>query len=213
MKKLFILSVLGLGLFLNSRAQSLFTNNGFSFGLKAGANISNVIKTGESDFKSKFKPGFAAGIFVNIPVADVISIAPELVYSQKGYQTAGSILPGDDYDYKVTTNFVELPLLVKFYPGLEGFNIFLGPQVSFLTSTTESFKSGSDEFRRTVAERNKNLKKSLLGGVIGLGYNIDENFGLNARYALDFQRNNANGTTEVPAYKNQVIQLGLTYQF
>lgn len=211
MKKLIIITMLTFGVATVSHAQHMQNGKGAYFGFKAGANFSNVIKSGDSDFKSKFKPGFAAGIFVDIPILEAFSFAPELVYSQKGYQSSGSIL-GGDYDYKVTTNFVDVPLLAKFWVA-EGFNISVGPQVSFLTSTTESFKSGSDEFRNTVEEKNKNLKKSLFGGVVGLGYELGGQLGVQARYALDFQKNNADGSTEVPEYKNQVIQVGLTYQF
>jgi hypothetical protein len=34
-----------------------------------------------------------------------------------------------------------------------------------------------------------------------------------ARYALDFQKNNENGTSQTPEYKNQVFQLGLGVKF
>ncbi|MEY3679138.1 MAG: hypothetical protein RI924_1279 [Bacteroidota bacterium] len=198
-------------LIISVQAQHMQPGKGAYLGFKAGMNLSNVIKSGEGDFKSRFKPGFAAGIFVDIPVAEVFSFAPELVYSQKGYQSSGTIL-GGDYDYKVSTNFVDIPLLAKFWV-TEGLNLSVGPQVSFLLSTTESFKSGTQEFRNTIEEKNKNLKKSLFGGVIGLGYELGGQLGVQARYALDFQKNNADGSAEVPEYKNQVIQLGLTYQF
>ncbi len=210
MKKIWLLVFLFCGT-TTIYAQRLIPGKGAFLGFKAGANLSNVIKSGEGDFKSKFKPGFAAGIFVDIPVVEGLSFAPEIVFSQKGYQSSGSIL-GGDYDYKVTTNFIDLPVLAKFWIA-EGFNLSIGPQVSFLLSTTESFKSGSREFRTTVEETNKGLKKSLVGGVVGLGYEIGGKLGVNAHYALDFQKNNADGSAEVPAYKNQVIQLGLTYQF
>lgn len=196
---------------LHVQAQHMQLGKGAYLGFKAGFNVSNVIKSGESDFRSKFKPGLAAGVFVDIPVLEALSFAPEVVFSQKGYQSTGTIL-GGDYNYKVTTNFIDVPVLAKFWVS-DGFNLTVGPQVSFLLSTTESFKSGSREFRTTVEETNKGLKKSLFGGVVGLGYEIGGKLGINARYALDFQKNNADGSAEVPEYKNQVIQLGLTYQF
>ncbi len=211
MKKLFLTTICSCLLAASTQAQHLQSGKGAYLGFKAGLNVSNVIKSGESDFKSRFKPGLAAGIFVDIPISEAFSFAPELVYSQKGYQSSGTIL-GGDYDYKVTTNFVDVPLLAKFWV-TEGINLTVGPQVSFLLSTTESFKSGTQEFRNTIEEKNKNLKKSLFGGVIGLGYELGGQLGINARYALDFQKNNADGSSEVPEYKNQVIQLGLTYQF
>lgn len=212
MKKLLFVSILTLGVTLMASAQHMKSGKGAYLGFKAGVNLSNVIKSGDSDFKSQFKPGLAAGIFVDVPITETFSFAPELIYSQKGYQSSGNLL-GSDYNYKVTTDFVDVPLLAKFWPGLEGFTVYAGPQVSFLTATTESFKSGSTEFRNTIEEHNKNLKKSILAGVVGLGYEVGDQLGISARYALDFQKLNANGTAEVPAYKNQVIQIGLTYQF
>lgn len=208
MKKLtisafFILFVLAV------RAQEF--SSGPSFGIKAGVGFSNIIKSEAPDFKSHVKSGLYGGFFVDLPVFESLSFAPELLYSQKGYQTSGTLL-GDAYDYKVSTNFIEVPLLAKFWLA-EGLHVSIGPQVSFLVSTTESFKSGTETFRQTVTEKNKDLKKSLFGGVLGLSYEVLDKLGVQARYSLDFQKNNANGTTEVPVYKNQVFQLGLTYRF
>jgi hypothetical protein len=119
---------------------------------------------------------------------------------------------GGDNEYSVTTNFIEVPILLKI-GATNGFNIHLGPQISFLMSTTESFKTGSDEYRRKITEENDNLKKNILGGVIGAGFNVGSRATLVARYALDFQKNNEDGSSETPQYKNQVIQLGLGINF
>ncbi len=191
---------------------SALAANAQSLGGRVGVNFSNIIKTGDSDFKTDFKPGVHAGLTLDIPLVDRLSFAPELMYSQKGYKTNGSSLLGGDYDYSVTSHFVEVPILLKI-KAASGFNIHLGPQISFLTSTTESFKTGSDEYRKERKEENDKLKKSILGGVIGAGFNIGTKTSLVARYALDFQKNNEDGTSEVPLYKNQVIQLGLGFNF
>lgn len=186
------------------------TVNAQSLGGKVGVNFSNIIKTGDRDFETEFKPGFNAGITLDIPLVSQLSFAPEIMFSQKGYKTSSSGIL--DYDYSVTTNFIEVPILLKIKT-TSGFNLHLGPQVSFLVSTTESFKTGSDEYRRTVKEENDNLKKSLLGGVIGAGFNLGSRTSLVARYAIDFQKNNEDGSSETPQYKNQVIQLGVGFNF
>jgi len=186
------------------------TANAQSLGGKVGVNFSNIIKTGDSDFKTDFKPGFNAGITLDIPLVSQLSFAPELMFSQKGYKTASSGILA--YDYSVTTNFIEIPILLEIKT-LSGFSLHLGPQVSFLASTTESFKTGSNEYRRTIKEENDKLKKSLLGGVIGAGFNLGSRTSLVARYAIDFQKNNEDGTSETPRYKNQVIQLGIGFNF
>lgn len=203
MKRLFIMAI---SLLVAGVANA--QNSGVRFGAKAGANFSNIIKTGDDDFETEYKTGLHAGLFLEIPVIDRLSFAPELMYSQKGYKnTSDNILFGQT-EYSVTTNFIEVPILAKIQAS-NSFSVHLGPQVSFLTSTTESFKQGSDEFRRTIQEDNDNLKKSLFGGVVGVGFDLNPKLGLNARYALDFQENNENGTSETPVYKNQVFQVGL----
>lgn len=181
------------------------------FGVKGGVNFSNIIKTNDENFNTEFKPGINAGIFLEIPIVSSLAFAPELMFSQKGYKTSGTSLLGGANEYSVTTNFIELPVLAKINAS-DKFNIVFGPQVSFLTSTKETFKQGSDSYQKTIREENDNLKKSLFGGVVGLGINITEKMSLNGRYALDFQKNNENGTTETPRYKNQVYQVSLGFK-
>lgn len=181
------------------------------FGVKGGVNFSNIIKTNDENFNTEFKPGINAGIFLEIPIVSSLAFAPELMFSQKGYKTSGTSLLGGANEYSVTTNFIELPVLAKINAS-DKFNIVLGPQVSFLTSTKETFKQGSDSYQNTIREENDNLKKSLFGGVVGLGINLTEKMSLNGRYALDFQKNNENGTTETPRYKNQVYQVSLGFK-
>ncbi|MBC8052909.1 MAG: PorT family protein [Sphingobacteriaceae bacterium] len=186
--------------------------NAQSLGGRVGVNFANMIRTGDDNFETEFKPGFHAGITLDIPIASQISFAPELMFSQKGYKSSGRTLFGADNDYTVTTNFVEIPILLKIGTS-SGFNIHLGPQVSFLTSTTEKFETGDDEYRRTVKAENDDLRKNLIGGVIGVGFNVGTRTSLVARYALDLQKNEGNGNSETPEYRNQVIQLGLGFKF
>ncbi|MES3019445.1 MAG: porin family protein [Bacteroidota bacterium] len=199
MKKAFILAI---GVFLAGSASAQ------TFGIKGGANFANIIKTGDEDFNTELKTGFNAGIFVEIPIVSSFSVAPELMFSQKGYKTSGSSLLFGPNEYTVTTNFIELPILAKIN-ATNKLSIVLGPQVSFLTSTTEKFTQGSDSYKNTIREENDNLKKSLFGGVGGLNIGLTESLSLHGRYAIDFQKNNENGTSETPLYKNQVFQASL----
>ncbi|MDB5121206.1 MAG: hypothetical protein JWN56_2424 [Sphingobacteriales bacterium] len=216
MKKAFILAIslltAGVANSQTTTTSSTASSGAVKFGIKAGANFANIVKTGDDNFKTEFKPGFHAGIFVDIPVVDRLSFAPELLYSQKGYKTSGTSLLGGPYDYSVTTNFIDVPILAKIN-ATPAFHITLGPQVSFLTSTTTKFKSANSQYQETIDEENKNLKKSLVGGVIGLGFDITNKVSINGRYALDLQKNNENGTSETPQYRNQVIQAGLAISF
>lgn len=183
-----------------------------TFGIKGGVNFSNIIKTNDRNFDTQFKPGLNAGLFVDIPVVDGLSFSPELMFSQKGYKTTGSSLLGVANEYSVTTNFIEIPILAKINAA-DKFSIFVGPQVSFLASTKEKFTRGDATYQNKIRNENENLKKSLVGGVIGLGVGLTDQLSLQGRYALDFQKNNENGSSETPMYKNQVIQTSLAYRF
>ncbi|WP_026897595.1 porin family protein [Daejeonella oryzae] len=200
MKKLLIIAI---GVFAAGAANA----QNVSFGVKAGANLSNIIKTDDESFKTDFKPGLHAGLTMEIGLGNTFSFAPELMFSQKGYKserTLGTLTQ--------TTNWIEIPVLAKIQAAPK-FNIFLGPQVSFLTKTTNKFEGSFGTAEQTINEDSDNFRKSIAGGVVGAGFDITPKIGLSARYALDFQKNNENGTSETPVFRNQVIQAGLGFKF
>lgn len=180
-------------------------------GIKGGVNFANIIKTNDKNFSTEFKSGLNAGLFFEVPIVSALSFAPELMFSQKGYKTSGNSVLGGPNEYTVTTNFIEIPILAKINP-TSNFSIYAGPQVSFLTSTKEKFTQGSTTYQNTIRAENKNLKKSLVGGVLGVGVGLTSQLSLQARYAIDLQKNYENGNSETPIYKNQVIQAGLAYR-
>ncbi|HUH33577.1 MAG TPA: porin family protein [Daejeonella sp.] len=201
MKKLLIIAI---GVFAAGAVHA----QDVSFGVKAGANMSNIIKTGDDNFDTEFKPGFHAGLTMEIGLGNTFSFAPELMFSQKGYKAdrfGGTLTQ--------TTNWVEIPILAKIQAAPQ-FHIFLGPQVSFLTKTTNKFEGAFGSVEETrIEDDSERFKKSIAGGVIGAGFDITPKISLSARYALDFQKNNENGTSETPEFKNQVIQAGLGFKF
>lgn len=183
-----------------------------SFGIKAGLNFSNIIKTDDSNFKTNFNTGYNAGVFLNLPVVDRLSFQPELMFSQKGYKSDRSGVLGDG-TLTQTTNWIEIPILAD-VEAAKGFNIYIGPQVSFLTKTVNKYDGTFSSSQQTTYESDASkFKKSILGGILGIGINLNSKLSLNGRYALDFQKNNQDGTTSTPAFKNQVWQVGLGYKF
>lgn len=214
MKKTFttaaMLFITVVGLYAQNASKSN-TTNGFHFGLRGGLNLANIIKTDDNNFSTELKPGLNAAVFVELPIVNGFSIQPELQFSQKGYKTTGSTLINGGYEYSVTTNYVEVPLLAKFSPS-KSFAIVVGPQYSFLASTKTNFTSGNATYQRLVEEDNNNLKKNILGGVVGIEANAS-NLVFGARYNLDFQQNNGDGSSTTPKYKNQVLALSIGVRF
>ncbi len=177
-----------------------------NFGVKGGVNYSNIIKTNDDSYETDFKPGFHAGLTMEIGLGNTFSFAPELMFSQKGYKT--DVFGGT---FKQTTNWIDIPILAKIQAG-PAFNVFLGPQVSFLTQTKNEFE-GIVSGQQIIEEGSDQFKKSIAGGVFGAGFDITPKVGLSARYAIDFQKTDENGNTSTPAFKNQVIQAGLALKF
>ncbi|MEJ7556874.1 MAG: porin family protein [Pedobacter sp.] len=202
MKKIIILA---LGLFAASAADA----QDIRFGVKAGLNLPNIIKDdGDNNFSTKVNPGFNAGVTVDIPLVAGIAFTPEILFASKGYKantTFGELTQ--------TTYFVDVPILASLKVAGSGLNIVVGPQVSFLTSTKNKFDSGFGTVESEYNEDSDKFKKSLLGGVIGLRFDINDKFDIHGRYALDFQKNNEDGSRRTPEFKNQVFSVGVGVKF
>ena len=206
MKKIFILAI---ALLSTGIANAQSTDKPIKFGVKAGVNYSNIIKDdGNNSFNTDYLVGYHAGITLDIKLLDNLAFTPEALYSTKGYKSSSTF-----GEFTQKTNFIDIPILASIKLG-GGLNLVAGPQVSFLMSTTNTFETGFGTAQQQIVEDDADrFKKSLVGGVIGFRYDFSNKIGLNGRYALDFQKNNENGTSQTPEYKNQVFQVGLGLKF
>ena len=204
MKKSFFLVLFAL-LFISLQAQ-----NGISFGVKGGLNIANIYDSKGNDYAANAKTGFAAGGFLHVPIGSFLGIQPEVMYSQKGYLTSGTVL-GLDYSTSRTSDYLDIPILLAFKP-LDMVTLLVGPQYSYLLKQTThdvtpvSNKTVVDDFT------NDNIRRNTFGLVIG----TDVNFSvlvLSGRVAWDLYDNNGDGTSTTPRYKNVVGQITLGYRF
>lgn len=202
MKKLILLMVVLTVMINNSNAQ----NTGASFGLKAGANLSNQYDSKGGNFTSTSKLGFAGGVFLALPLGRFIGIQPEMLFSQKGFIAKGSVL-GSPYDLTRTTNYIDVPLMLAIKP--VGFvTIVLGPQYSYLLSQKDKFTNNVFTSEQNQEFSNDNIRKNILGFTGGVDINI-KNAVLGLRAGRDFQNNNGDGTSSTPRYKNAWIQATL----
>lgn len=201
MKKIIILAI---GLFAATAASAQIR-----LGVKAGLNLPNIIKgDGNNNFSTKVNPGFNAGVTLDIGLIKGLAFTPELLYSTKGYK--GETAFGK---FTQTTHFIDIPILATINVGGTGLNLVVGPQISFLTSTTNKFDSGFGTVEQQFKEDSDKFKKSLVGGVIGVRFDLSDQFDIHGRYALDFQKNNQDGTKQTPEFKNQVFSVGVGVKF
>jgi len=174
-------------------------------GLAIGANFANTVNSYNSDFNTGTIAGFNGGLTLDIPLIYPLSFEPEILYSQKGY-TARTM----DGNFTQRSHFIDVPLLAKFHLA-PGFNFLVGPQISFLAATTNTYDNG---FVITAQDHyDYNGNKTFLDGVIGVSVDLNRSVDLHARYTIDFARNDYNGYSYVPEYRNQVWQIGLGVRF
>ncbi|AMJ67617.1 hypothetical protein AXW84_20995 [Hymenobacter sp. PAMC 26628] len=82
-----------------------------SFGIKAGASLTNVVGSSTMGFDIKNKLGFHGGFIANLPINDVFSIQPELLYSMKGYKINEDDGFGAMLERKQTLDYIDIPVL------------------------------------------------------------------------------------------------------
>ncbi|NVK65479.1 MAG: PorT family protein [Flavobacteriales bacterium] len=181
-----------------------------NFGLKAGANISNVWDENQGDFEANSKAGFVGGAFISIPLGEYVGVQPSVIYSQKGFQEQGQVL-GNSYTFTRTTNYLDIPVLFEFKP-TKMLTIVAGPQYSFLMSKEDQFTSGTLSATDFERYENENIRKNTLGAVVGFDVNVND-WVISPRAGWDLQSNDGDGTSSDIRYKNQWLQLAVGYRF
>jgi hypothetical protein len=174
-------------------------------GIAGGFNISNTVDAYNASFSTTAMSGAHVGLTFELPLIYPLSFAPEVLFSQKGYK-AETI----DGTFRQKTNYIDIPLLAKFRVTRE-FNIVAGPQLTFLTSTRNTYDNG---FNTVYVDRYNNRgDRSYVAGVVGVGFDINPNVELRGRYAIDLGQNNGDLNSNLPNFRNQVFQIGIGFKF
>jgi len=210
MKKIIIMVAAVTSLANICRAQETDLRERLVFGLKAGANLSNVYDTQGDAFQPDSKLGFAGGAFLPIPIGKYLGIQPELLLSQKGFRATGMIL-GSPYTITRTTTYIDVPLLFSFKPS-EFITILAGPQYSYLMKQNDVFANATTSIDQEKQFENDNIRKNILSISAGADITI-KHIVLGVRAAWDIQDNNGDGTSVTPRYKNVWYQATIGYRF
>lgn len=181
-----------------------------SFGFKIGGNLSNVYDENGEEFRADAKLGLAGGVFLEIPIGAFIGVHPEFLFSQKGFKATGSLL-GFDYNFTRTTNYIDIPIYFALKP-IEYVTILVGPQYSYLLKQTDVFESTLFSYDQEQEFENDEIRRNILGLSIGADINVGHVVvGLRANY--DLQKNNGDGSSSTPRYKNAWYQATIGYRF
>jgi len=188
---------------------------GVRFGVKAGANLSNLSGdlVNQDQYKNRF--GFQGGVMVNFGLGDIVSIQPEVLYSQKGFRYADQEIRFLGNTYRNTGNvrydYLDVPVLVRVRAA--GLFFEVGPQYSYLMNVssdrTQTLNGNVVGNAGTGTANLDNVRRNELGYVGGLGFQASNGVMVGVRYTgafTDFARNNNYSNDEFRNARNSTFQ-------
>ncbi len=158
-----------------------------SYGIKAGANFSNI---DTDDLTSSSRSGFVGGLFVNL-AWPVINLQGELLYSQKGFNDAGFVGDADD-TADVSVGTIQVPVLFKFSLPIPAVSpsIYVGPAVSFTTSATAKAASGEEDVKDL-------FESTAWSAILGVDLTLMDRFIIDVRYDMGLSNLGTNALTDL----------------
>lgn len=161
-------------------------------------NLNGLLDFADGMIKPQSRTGFYAGINTSIPVGSGVSIQPGLYYTQKGYEMVGNFaikgmeFLGANAKAKLQNDYIDVPVLVK--ADLGGFQVFGGPQFSFLASSklkTTASVLGVSLLNETMDAKDQ-FNSMDMGLVGGIGYQFKSGFNVTASYNYGLSKVDAN---------------------
>lgn len=178
----------------------------WSAGGKAGINWATVrFPKNILDDKADYIMGGQVGLVLTYQFNRYFDMQAELLYASHGYKDKELYLTDSNGDllqkeYACRIHYIEIPLLVKFFP-IAGFNIQIGPQLGIGCALTNSWKEMDGLQQQAKAE---------LGAVFGLGYEFNFGAFVDARYTLGLTRSIRDVES---AYEGRNIGISIGYRF
>ena len=167
---------------------SVYAQQRFSAGPRLGLNLSNY--WGNADGMS-FKPGIAAGAFLMYSSLNHFGISGDILYSQRGANYSGAIIPGVGRpatgSFTQRVNYLEIPIVARYFLTLAGNfrpNIFVGPSVG-IKLNAKRVSGSSAALNADNSNDFNNLDLGATGGFqLNWGMGHRQHFLIDARYTL-----------------------------
>jgi hypothetical protein len=199
-----------------------------SYGIQTGVNISkwqgdalqslnNVVDLTNGFIDTKSRTGIDIGVYASIPITDKFSFEPGLQYAQKGYAMKGDLkidalkFLGINASTKVEANYIDIPLVLKAKVS-KGFNIYAGPQFSYLIKNNLHVNTSvlGILLINKKLDLTDNFNRMDIGIAGGIGYQFDNGFNIKGGYDYGLARLDKNNNYK--AY-NRVVKLSIGYTF
>ena len=200
----------------------LTQTNAQNFGFKGGYNYSSFNGEVAKDNSLKGLSGFYVGALLELPLGDVISLQPEVIYSRQGAAWEREynlpIVGKTTLKNDIKLDYLNIPVMAKVNLGplfLQG-----GVQFGFLVGKPEvSYTTGNRRISQTV---DKDAYASFDFGVgAGLGVKLNQHFFVETRYTYSltnvFDPNDKHFKSSLISdgdnFKNSVFSIGLGMKF
>ena len=201
MKKVMLLTAL-VSVIVAAEAQE--NTQAVSFGVKAGLNLANLhSKFMDETESADFKAGLHAGVFARFSIAQAIAFQPELIFSMEGAKESE-----DDEDTKLNLDYIQLPLMLQF-GSASGFYAEVGPGLGYLISAKAKTEILGEEIEEDIKD---DMEKLNITGNVGVGYAMQNGFGVGVRYSHGFSNLLKDGDEDVKM-QTRTIQVSLFKRF
>ena len=180
-----------------------------SFGFRGGVSsanmrgdavnsLGNILDFSNGMITTGNRTGFFAGGYASIPFSNVLSLEPALYYSQKGYELKGALnVKGMDFlganaKARLNAQYIDIPVLLK--GNISGFQVFAGPQVSYLMNADVRTTAGvfGINLLNTKLSATNQFSRWDAGITGGVGYQFTNGINVMASYEHGLARVDAN---------------------
>jgi hypothetical protein len=193
-------------------------------GVRAGFNVATINQDTEfQDAEEPWRPGFNIGLASQFTMGEVFSIAPELIYTQRGYLVEYNA----GWENNVRYDYLSLPVMFRLSFGdvLKAY-VNAGPTFGYFLGGRYKLEG---DLPAGIGEQNQKItfdgdvdspgdpwdldaSRLEIGGAIGGGIMLDTEGGtflIDLRYTQGFT--NIADFSETDSYKNQVVSVSLIY--
>lgn len=217
MKKIFALALLGSIILSSSVMAQSASKQGFLWGVKLGANASDLTNGYVSSVpglikEPKLKLGTSFGFFFQAPVAPKLNIETGLEYSREGaLQDAkiGQVTANNFvlyFTHKLT--YLNLPVMLQYNGTGKGFYAEFGPQLGFLLGAKLKTENPGGNTGATETDKADKFKGTNFSLGAGAGYHFGTHFGVGLRYNLGLSKL----SDEVPNMKGNTLNISVRYR-
>ncbi len=154
----------------------------WGFGVKAGITSSTV---SNKYWDNKQKIGLLAGGVVTYELNEHFDLQGELYYANRGYKTEVYTEVSDQkpHDWKSSLSYLNLPVLLKWFPMGQGVYVEAGPQLGYMLDISND-REGWPKNEPLDQDLQENYKRWDFGIVGGIGFLFPNGLFADIRYDL-----------------------------